>query len=212
MEIVDLQVESIAEADWNPNELTDCMRERLRQSIERFGLVAPLVVRAVGDGSYETIGGAQRLAILRERGVESAPCVVVQVDDVDARLLSQCLNQLHGDDNLGVRAALIRKVLAEKSLGEVLSLLPDSADALMSLSTLGEVDLASSLRRWQADQRARLRHLTFQLVPSELETVQEALDRIAPAARETEGENPNARGKGLYLICKIYLEREGVLP
>ncbi len=79
MEIVDLPMNSIIAAQWNPNEMDWDMLSHLRRSIQRFELLVPLVVRKVGDNRYETIGGAQRLSILRELGMTTAPCVVVEV-------------------------------------------------------------------------------------------------------------------------------------
>ena len=205
MNVVELPIESVTAADWNPNEASAEIMKRLRHSIERFGFLVPLVVRQLDDGRYETIGGAHRLQALQDIGESSATCVVVDVADVEARLLSQCLNHLAGEDNLGLRAELIKKVLEEKSLTEIVSLLPDSAESLMALSNLGQSDLAASLQRWQAEQEARLRHLTFQLVPSELEIVEEALERAQDGVGTHE--MPNKRGRALYLLCREYLEQ-----
>jgi ParB family chromosome partitioning protein len=204
MKLEELPVESIGASDWNPNEASDEIMDRLHRSIEQFGFLVPLVVRPIGDGYYETVGGAHRLRVLQDMGESSASCVVVDVDDVEARLLSQCLNRLQGEDNLGLRAELIRRVLEEKSLTDVVSLLPDTAETLQALSNLRQNDLAASLQRWQSEQEARLRHLTFQLVPSELEVVEEALER----ARSGVGTHhmPNKRGRALYEICKDYLK------
>ena len=205
MNVVDLPIDSISAPDWNPNELNERIRARLRQSIERFGFLVPLVVRRVREGRYETVGGAHRLEVLRDLGEESAACVVIDADDAEARLLSQCLNRLQGEDNLGLRADLIRKVLEDKPLSEHLSLLPDSAENLQALAGLGVEDLAASLRQWQAQQGARLKHLTFQLVPSQVEVVEEALTRVGVGANRT---NPNKRGNALYALCLGYLKRE----
>ena len=87
MQTVDLPIDSIIPAQWNPNEMDPDMLIHLRRSIQRFDLVVPLVVRNVGDGRYETIGGAQRLSILRELGMNTAPCVLVQANDAEARFL-----------------------------------------------------------------------------------------------------------------------------
>ena len=104
MEIVYLPMNSIIAAQWNPNEMDTDMLSHLLHSVQRFDLVVPLVVRKVGDNRYETIGGAQRLSILRELGMTTAPCVVVEADDSEARLLGQALNHVAGSDNLGLRA------------------------------------------------------------------------------------------------------------
>ncbi|HZA24573.1 MAG TPA: ParB N-terminal domain-containing protein, partial [Dehalococcoidia bacterium] len=75
MQTVDIPIESIHSPAWNPNQMDETMQPRLKASIERFGLVVPLVVRDLGTGLYESIGGAQRLSVLRELSVSVVPCV-----------------------------------------------------------------------------------------------------------------------------------------
>ena len=208
MEIVDLPLSQLREAPWNANQMNSAMLSRLRQSISRFGLVVPLVVRSIGYGHFETIGGAQRLAVLREIGIDRVPCVVVEADDVQARLLSQCLNRIAGEDDLGLRSELIREVLTHTPESGVLSLLPETSDSLHSLASLGQETMAEYLDAWQKAQPARLRHLTAQLTPHQLDVVEEALARLLPMARESQDRSPNARGTALYLLCLGYLERE----
>jgi ParB family chromosome partitioning protein len=106
MKVTDLPLEQIQEAPWNPNQMDPAMRSRLRRSIQRFQVVLPLVVRPIGTpigDRYETIGGAQRLQVLKELEYTAIPCVVVEADDPEARLLSQCLNRIQGEDDLGLR-------------------------------------------------------------------------------------------------------------
>ena len=74
MKVIDLPTESIVSAEWNSNTITPEMLSRLRQSIQRFDLVVPLVVRSTPDSSFETIGGAQRVGVLREMASEK--CLV----------------------------------------------------------------------------------------------------------------------------------------
>ena len=57
-----------------------------------------------------------------------------------------------------------------------MSLLPDSSESLTALVSLGEADMAQHLQAWDQAQAARLRHLTFQLVPSQLEVIEEAIE------------------------------------
>ena len=49
-----------------------------------------------------------------------------------------------------------------------------------------------------------LRHLTFQLVPSQLEVIEEAIE-LAVVGTTGEGSNPNKRGNALYALCRQYL-------
>jgi ParB family chromosome partitioning protein len=207
LEIVNLPIDSIQPADWNPNEMDESMMAHLRCSIQRFGLCVPLVVRPLGNGGYETIGGAQRLAILKDLEMDSAPCVLVQADDAEARLLSQALNHIAGGDNLGLRAQLLREILESKSQDEVLALLPETAASLQALTSIGEQSITQALQHWEQTQKARLRHLAFQLTDQQLNIVEKALQRLLPL---TDGrfEGPNKRGQALFLLCLGYLERE----
>ena len=206
MKILHLPIGQILEAGWNANQMDEAMHSRLRHSIERFGLVLPLVVRPTGLDSFETIGGAQRLAMLREMDVNSVPCVVVEADDANARLLSQALNHIQGQDDLGLQAELIREVLQSLPQEEVLQLLPETAQSLQALVSLGQETMADYLKSWQNAQSARLKHLQFQLTPAQLEIVEEALTQLLPLAKGEPGDSPNARGTALFLLCQTYLE------
>ena len=111
MNIRNLPIEQIIEAPWNPNFMGEEMFGRLRRSFQWIGQMIPLVVRQIEPGLYETIGGAKRLAVLNEMKVTTVPVVIVDADDVEARLLCQALNCISGDDDLGMRAQLMREVL-----------------------------------------------------------------------------------------------------
>lgn len=211
MDIADLPLGQLQEAPWNPNRMDEAMEARLTQSVSRFGLAGILVVRCLGNGAYEVISGNQRLRLLRRLTYTHAPCLVVDMDDTQARLLSQALNRITGEDDLGLRADLIRDVLESLSQGEVLSLLPETKDTLKALASLGREDLDSHLRAWEAARAARLRHLQFHLTEKQLTVVQRALNRLVPAAKQ-KGGSPNVRGTALYLLCSLYLESEGELP
>ena len=224
MQVINLPATSITSPEWNPNFMDDSMRGRLLRSIERFGIVVPLVVRKIDSNSYETIGGAQRLSILRETDTRTIACVVVEADDTESRLLAQALNRIQGEDDLGLRADALRQILSAMPQSEVLSILPESAESLQSLVSLGQVDMAEHIRAWQQAQAARLRHLTFQLSGDQLELVEKALSKTLPdkprvfdglsgeyaVASSTEDDSsPNRRGTALAEICRHYLENMG---
>ena len=207
MEMVDIPTDILVEAHWNANQMDGDMGKRLRRSIDRFGLVENLVVRRLEDGRYEVLSGNQRLGALRGSEATSAPCVVVDPDDSDARLLGQALNHIHGEDDLWLRAELIRETLKTVPEQEVLELLPETIESLRALSALREQDIAAQLVAWQQAQSAKLRHLQIQLTDRQLEVVERALERAVPEARKRQGESPNLRGTAVYVICEAYLER-----
>lgn len=205
MNITEIPVDNINAPDWNSNRLDQGMALKLSESIARYGLVVPLVVRAIRNDHYETVGGAQRLAVMTDLGYDEVPCVVIDANDTEAMLLAQALNNIAGSDDLGLKAELLRKVLVDYGQDEVLALLPETSESLQSLVTLGEGDLSQQLQAWQQAQAARLKHMTIQLHPSQLETVEEALERVMTGVTKNE-ENPNKRGNALFALCQQYLE------
>jgi ParB family chromosome partitioning protein len=209
MDTVEIPVDKLREAAWNPNRMDHALLERLKASIERYGLVQNLVVRPNGDDSYEVLSGNQRLRLLLESGAEAVPCVVVELDDAQARLLAQALNHIRGQDDLGQRAALMRDVLKTMTEDQVLSILPEGATGLSGLASLGQETMAEHLEKWERTRPARLKHLLFQLTPAQLAVVQQALQKAGPLARKMQGDSPNARGISLFVICRAYLDGGG---
>jgi ParB family transcriptional regulator, chromosome partitioning protein len=208
MQVVDLPLEKLHEAPWNPNTMDKETLAKLKRSLAQYGLVTNLVVRPIGDDTYEVLSGNQRLKVLNELGYALAPCVLADLDDAHARLLAQALNRIQGEDDLGLRAELVREVLKHLTEEEVLGILPETLVSLKALASLGQQTIAQQLEAWQQAQEARLRHLQFQLTQCQLEVIEEALARIMPQARESRGESPNFKGIALYLLCKAFLEQE----
>ena len=210
MKVIELPITAITSGTWNSNEMDPAMRSRLRRSIKRFGMVALLVVRRIQEGKYETIGGAQRLTILREMGVATVTCAEVEADDTDAFLLSQTLNHIVGKDNPGLRAELLRRVLETTSQEEVIALLPETADSLTAIASLGQETIAEHIKKWEQAQVARLKHFNAQLTVRQLCVVDQAIAEVKTDGEHDEPENPNKRGNALYRICLEYLELKSV--
>jgi ParB family chromosome partitioning protein len=168
-----------------------------------------LVVRPVANNRYEVLSGNQRLKVLKEMGISPIPCVIVQLNDADAALLAQALNHIHGEDDLGLRAATIQKILESISPEDVLSVLPDTAIGLKSLASLGQQSPEEYLTHWQQEQPARLKHLQFQLTGDQLGVVEAALQQLLPQAKTGHFNNPNPRSNALFLLCKSFIEKRG---
>ena len=102
---------------------------------------------------------------------------------------------------------MLRDLLESLPQKEVLELLPETSASLSELTSLGEQSIAQALHQWEDIQKARLRHLSFQLTDAQLSVVEEALQRLETAVGVNEG-NPNRRGNGLFLLCQRYLALE----
>ncbi len=66
--------------------------EGLVDSIQEFGILQPLLVRR-DRGRYELLSGAKRLAAATTAGLHEVPCLVLDVDDIEARRLAEAANR-----------------------------------------------------------------------------------------------------------------------
>ncbi len=66
--------------------------EGLVDSIQEFGVLQPLLVRR-DRGRYELLSGAKRLAAASTAGLSEVPCLVLEVDEVEARRLAEAANR-----------------------------------------------------------------------------------------------------------------------
>ena len=124
----ELRIDRLVEADWNPNRVPPATLRKIRRSIEEYGVVENLVARPhpQRSGCYEVLSGNHRLRILRELGHESAPVVLVELDDARARLLAQTLNRTRGRDDSQAYALVLEQILAGLDVSEVVSFLPET--------------------------------------------------------------------------------------
>lgn len=66
--------------------------EGLVDSIQEFGVLQPLLVRR-DRGRYELLSGAKRLAAASAAGLKEVPCLVLDVDEIEARRLAEAANR-----------------------------------------------------------------------------------------------------------------------
>ena len=103
---------SINEQAYNPRKITPEKFVGLKASIRKNGFLDPLVLRKTGNG---LIGGHQRMRAVREICAEdktslplNLPCVILDIDERDAKKLNIALNKLGGEfDNKKLAELLI---------------------------------------------------------------------------------------------------------
>jgi len=204
MELRHIPLHLLHPASWNPNVMSQELLDKLRRSVEEFGLVENLVVRRNQDG-YEVLSGNQRLKVYRELGLETAPCVVVDLPDAQARLLAQVLNRTRGEDDLGLKASLLRQLRESLDLEELSRYLPEGPRELEALLSIGETTIEAAFARWAQREENPLHTLTFALRPEQLEVVSQALEK---AQQHVKGKGlvGSPRTAALVHICRTYIE------
>lgn len=101
----------------NPRSMPEIQRKRLRDSIEAFGFVDPIIVRR---SDKLLIGGHQRLTAAEELGLKQVPVVWWEGDDRQARALNLALNQIEGEWEETKLATVLAELAGVESLEQTL--------------------------------------------------------------------------------------------
>lgn len=110
MKIRTLKATDLQAADYNPRkdlQPEDAEYKKLRQSIENFGYVEPIIWN---ERTGNVVGGHQRLKILLEQGLEEIECVEVNLDEKDEKILNVLLNKVKGRWDIGKLADLLQQL------------------------------------------------------------------------------------------------------
>jgi ParB-like chromosome segregation protein Spo0J len=185
MKVQDIPVARFTPNPWNPNRMSDTMYAKLRAYVEREGFVEPIIARAHGD-SYEILGGEHRWKVARELGHDTVPCIVVELDDRRAKILSINLNELKGQSAPDLLAGLVHDLSRDTSLEDLATQLPYDLADLRDLTELLKIPDGLDLKlddEASTAERERMQVMTFPLTTEQHEIVGDALD----AAKRTTG-------------------------
>ena len=97
MNIVNIKIEELKFADYNPRQISEKQVEELKKSIENFGVVEPIVVNENPDRKNIIVGGHQRVRILQMLGHTEVPVFYVNLDEIREKELNIRLNKNTGN-------------------------------------------------------------------------------------------------------------------
>ena len=94
MRIDRIQINKLKPATYNPRQITKKQYSDLKDSIDRFGLVDPIIINKNGN---VVVGGHQRLKICKELKHTEIDCVVLDLNKEQERELNIRLNKSGGE-------------------------------------------------------------------------------------------------------------------
>jgi hypothetical protein len=95
--VVDKNPATLNPAIYNPRRLTPEAKRQIKASIEKFGMVDPIIVNVNPERLNTVVGGHQRLKVLKELGWKTVPCVEVNLSALDEKELNLRLNRNQAD-------------------------------------------------------------------------------------------------------------------
>lgn len=97
-ELRNIELAKIKPSPWNPRgqdiETSDTKLEHLKASIAAFGILVPLVVRELPDGTYELINGERRFYAARELRLRQVPAYVFK-SEMSEELIRSTMFHIH---------------------------------------------------------------------------------------------------------------------
>lgn len=136
IEIVHLPVGKIDANDWNPNQVPDHVMQAAKESIERYGMIDPIVVRKTG-ARWQIIDGEHRYRVCADGGRETVPSIVVKASDAEAKKLTILLNDIKGRHDPDLLGALLADIKIELDIDEFMLALPYTEAELTGLLDRG---------------------------------------------------------------------------
>ncbi len=95
--IQNIKISELKPAPYNPRRWDKSAIEQLTKSIEKFGLVDPLVVNGAEERHNVVIGGHFRLKVAKDMGIKEVPIVYVHIPDIEREQeLNLRLNKAQG--------------------------------------------------------------------------------------------------------------------
>ena len=148
-----VSIDSVVPNEYQPREdFDDVALRELAASIERSGLMQPLVVRSTGNtGSWELVAGERRFRAMKSLGRDQVPVIALEVDDQAAAELALIENVHREDLNPIERARGLARLrdtfgLTQKALSERVGLDRSTVANLLRVLELDDFSLAAVRR------------------------------------------------------------------
>jgi hypothetical protein len=110
--ITQVDINLLNPAPYNPRQASEEEYQQLKQSIEKFGLVDPLLVNSAPGRENVIIGGHFRLKVAKDLGIQKVPVVYINIADIEKeKELNLRLNKNTGQWDFDTLANLDEEML-----------------------------------------------------------------------------------------------------
>ena len=102
LEVHEIDINDVHPAEYNPRTLSQKKFEDIRDSLNKFGFVDPVIVNQHETRKNTLVGGHQRVKVAKEMGYEKVPAVFVNLTLEEEKELNVRLNKNQGDWDFSV--------------------------------------------------------------------------------------------------------------
>lgn len=194
---------------WNTNIVGAENETKLEESIKKFGMFKPVIVRTLKNGSLEILGGEHRAAAAVRLGIKTIPVFNLgEIDDVQAKQIGLVDNGRYGNDDALGLAALLKEIggveelesfmpYTEQDFANIMDVGSSiSLDDLDDLGTLASVAASTPL----AKVAKATTIMRFKVAIEDSERISQIINDVIKAQGLTEGDALTNAGDALVHI------------
>tara|TARA_R100001082_G_scaffold110573_2_gene90887 strand:- start:246 stop:830 length:585 start_codon:yes stop_codon:yes gene_type:complete len=188
--LVQRDIDSLIFAEYNPRQLTKEQYKHLKDSIDRFGLVDPILVNKNKDRKNIIIGGHQRVKVAKDMNIKEVPVLELDLTYERERELNVRLNRNTGEWDMDSLANFFEvDELVDWGFNE---------DDLK----LFDADYGEEFNLPDGDKEP-FKQMTFTLSDEQAEIVENAIKKAKENDFGDTG-NENSNGNAIWWICNSY--------
>ena len=185
-QIIQKDINSLVSAEYNPRQLTKEQYQNLKDSIQRFGLVDPIIININKDRKNIIIGGHQRVKVARDMGIKEVPVIELDLNLDKEKELNVRLNKNTGEWDYDILANFFE-------LNDLMQWGFDDYDLKLFDDDYGE-DFSLP-----DGEKEPFKQMTFTLSDEQAEIVENAIKKAKKNDFSDTG-NKNSNGNALYLL------------
>ena len=172
MKIKNRKINELIQSEYNPRKITKVQQEDLKNSLEKFGVVDPIIINVNTERKNIVIGGHQRLKIWQELGNDEIPCNELNLTLEKEKELNIRLNKNGGsfDDDLLVKYFEYEELI---DWGFHASEIFEPDDQELDYSILDNVEIDQVLEQKKSSSKKAIQ------IEFDPDTYDEAYDRIS---------------------------------
>ena len=119
LEVKKIPLSLIKFDETNPNDLSKEQMQSLKLTMEKFGYLAPVIL----NKDFTVVDGEHRVKIYQELGKQEIQAYVIDVDQIDLKILRQLMNKLRGEHDKQKDALEFKSIFEANKLDEFSKLL-----------------------------------------------------------------------------------------
>ena len=124
-----IAISKITFDETNPNVLTNEQMKSLKLVMEKFGFLAPVVL----NKDLQVVDGEHRVRVYQELGKKTIPAYVIDVNNINKKMLRQLMNKLRGEHDKQKDAEEFKLIFEAGKLNEFSSLLATQTEDFQTI-------------------------------------------------------------------------------